>query len=144
MNDLDRLLEFDSAWRKEIQHRWLRLMEIAVWGDLQGRKIGAITRLRKRVLDCGEKWRSLFNERDWIPQHRERLKNALASALNLRDSLVTLGQAAVGVGGADHPELERLLAELNRAVDGPLRERENRWAEALDGLNRPAPEGAEE
>lgn len=45
MNELDRLLDFDPAWRLEIQGQWMRSMEIAIWGELQGQKIGAVTRL---------------------------------------------------------------------------------------------------
>lgn len=135
--ELDRLLALDPAWRAEVRDRWRGLMDLVVWGDLQTAQAGSLTRLRKRALDLGERWRSFFNPRDWIPQPRERLKNALGSALAVRDSLALFERAAREVqGGRDHPELTQLVAELQRAVSGPLLDLQNRWATALEALNR--------
>lgn len=135
--EIDRLLALDPAWQAELRAQWRRLMEIAVWGELHSAQAGVLTRVRRRVLDLGERWRSLFNPRDWIPQPRERLKNALGSALAVRDSLALLEQAALDIrGGADWAEWQALLASQQQAVAGPLQERQNRWAAALDALNR--------
>lgn len=134
---LAELLRFERAWQEWVRQRWLRLLDIAVFGDLASSKLGALGKVRKRSLDLGEKWRSLFNDKSWIPQPREQLKNALGSAASLRDSLLLLEKAAKDVeGGADYLEFERLLIELHEAVVGELRERENLWAHALDEINR--------
>lgn len=131
------ILEFEPAWQAEIQEDWQRLMEIAVWGELKSSNIGALPKLRKRLLDVGEKWRSLFNDRGWIPRPRERLKNALGSALSLHDSTALLERAAKDIeGGADYAEFSQLLIKLNETVVGPLREKENTWATMLDAVNR--------
>ncbi len=135
--DIDSLLEFDSVWAAHVRRQWLRLMEIAVWGDVKSSKLGVTGKVARRILEFGEKWRSIFNDRRWIPRARERAKNMLGSCLNLRDSLFLLEKAAKDLdGGADYAEFGRLLAELHEAVFGPLSERENRLASALDNLNR--------
>ncbi|MHB8563270.1 MAG: hypothetical protein ACYDDA_04845 [Acidiferrobacteraceae bacterium] len=137
-DDLTRLLTLDDAWKTEVRAQWLRLLDLAVWGDLKGANLGAVSRVRKRVLELGEKWRSVFNRRDWIPQPREQIKSALASAASLRDSLLLLERASkeIDEGGSDFPEFERLLIALHKAVTGPLRERENDWANAMDRVNQ--------
>ncbi len=137
--DLDRLLALDPAWRDQMHRQWLRLMELAVWGDLKAVEAGALARLRRRTLDLGERWRSFFNPRDWIPQPRERLKNALASALAVRTSLAQLEEAAGALqvgGGADHAEWQRLIESQRRHVEGRLQALANEWAAVLEALNR--------
>lgn len=135
--EVDRLLVIDPAWRAEVRERWRSLMDLVVWGELQAAHAGSLARLRKRSLDLGERWRSFFNSRDWIPQPRERLKNALGSALAVHDSLVLLEQVAQEIqGGRDRAEMARILEELRRAVSGPMLDLQNRWATALEVLNR--------
>lgn len=131
------LLHLDPAWRERVKTTWLRLMEIAVWGELRGGPVGTQPRLRKRLLDLGERWRSLFNDRDWIPHRRERLKNALGSALALRESFGLLERVSAEVEDrGDGGEFRRLLATLHDDVEIRLREHENRWAVALEELNK--------
>ena len=131
------LLHLDPAWRERVKTTWLRLMEIAVWGELRGGAVGTQPRLRKRLLDLGERWRSLFNDRDWIPHQRERLKNALGSALAVRESLGLLERVSAEVEDrGDGGEFRRLLATLHDDVEIRLREHENRWASALEELNK--------
>ncbi len=55
------------------------LMEEAVWAEIRGARPGIGGRVRKRVLEAGERLRSLTASCDWIPRPRERLKNAPAS-----------------------------------------------------------------
>jgi len=137
--DIDTLIEFDRAWVTHIRQQWLRLMEIAVWGDLKSGNLGAAGKVRKRVLEIGERWRSIFNDRAWIPRARERAKNMLGSCLNLRDSLLLLEKAAKDLdGGADYGEFEQLLVEMHKSVVGPLAIRENQLAAALNDLNKSA------
>lgn len=136
-DEIDEALQLDPAWRRELHDQWLRLLDLLVWGDLKGASPGAAGKARKRALEVGEKLRSVFNDRGWIPQPRERLKNVLGSCLSLRDSLLMLEKAALEIeGGADHEEFAAILIALHQAVVGPLRDRENRWAEMLDRLNR--------
>lgn len=143
-NDIDFLTEFDPAWATLIRRQWLRLIELAVWGDLKSGNLGAVGKVRRRALDLGERWRSIFSDRKWIPRARERAKNMLGSCLNLRDSLMQLEKAAKELdGGADYEEFGRLLIEFRATVAGPLAERENRVAAALDSLNRSALEDEE-
>lgn len=122
-----------------MRERWLRLMDIAVFGDLKAANPATLPRFRKRALDLGEKWRSLFADRSWIPQPREQLKNALGSARALRDSLLLVEEAARDItGGGDYAALEQELIALHRAVVGALHEREIAWATALERINRNA------
>lgn len=143
--DVKAAIALDPQWRKEIQGQWLRMMELAVWGDLKGANPAASGRLRKRVLELGEKLRSLFNDRGWIPQPREQLKNLLGSCLSFRDSLTLLEKAAQDLdGGADRAEFLRLLEGLSQTAAGPLRERENACAALLERINVQAREENED
>lgn len=137
--EVGRLVTLDEQWRSEIRTAWLALIDVALWGDLKGANVGAVPKVRKRCLDLGEKWRSLFNQRDWIPQPREQIKNALASSANLRETLLLLERASKEIeGGADFSEFERALIFLHRNVVGRLRDLENQWAAALDAINQRA------
>lgn len=133
------LIELEPQWRAEIESQWTRLMALAVWGDLKCANIGALPKLRKRVLDLGEKWRSLFNDRSWIPHPRERLKNILGSALSLRDSLQATERATQDlIGGADLAQFNAVFAHLRRAIVEDIAQREHAWATALDSINKDA------
>lgn len=133
------LVTLAPEWREEVRQLWLQLMSLSVFGDLKAPEVGAVMKMRKRALDLGEKWRSVFNSRDWIPQPREQIKNALASAANLRDSLLMLERAAGGInGGMDYREFTEIMIALHREVVDRLRERENEWANALDRVNAAA------
>lgn len=134
---IDEALSLEVALQRELHDRWLRLLDLLVWGELKASSPGGLGKVRKRALEVGERLRSVFNDRSWIPQPRERLKNALGSCLSLRDSLLLLEKAAKEVeAGTDHAEFEKILIALHQAVTGPLREKENRWASLLDQLNR--------
>ncbi len=140
-HEIDVLTEFDSELMAYVRMRWLRLMEIAVWGDLKSRGPGLTGKVRRRALELGEKWRSVFNDRTWIPQVRQRAKNFLGSSLSLRDGLLLLEKAAKDLDeGGDYAEFTQILADLHQVVAGPLFERENRLAAALERLNQEAQE----
>ena len=137
LHEIDILTELDPEWMAHVRKRWLRLMEIAVWGDLRSRSPGSAGKVRRRTLEMGEKWRSVFNDRTWIPQVRQRAKNFLGSVLSLRDSLLSLEKAAKDLeGGTDYAEFAQILAEMGQAVTGPLAERENKLAVALERLSQ--------
>ncbi len=140
-HEIDMLAELDPLWAEHVREKWLRLMEIAVWGDLRCEAPGTAGKLRRRSLDLGEKWRSLSNDRAWIPQVRERGKNFLGSALSLRDSMGALKKTAKELtGGGDYGEFNAILSELDEMMAGPLARRENELAAALERLNRDASE----
>lgn len=125
-------LVIDSGWVRSARQAWLALMELAVWGDLGSSRLGVLPRVRKRVLEVGEKFKSLTADRAWIPHPREQIKNALASALGLKESLSELERAAASLdGGADLDAFIEGLGELRRLVAGtaPL---EDCWAQLLD------------
>jgi hypothetical protein len=89
---VDRALACDARWLQALRHDWLALMELAVWGGLASARLGALPRLRRRMLDLGERLAALGASRDWIPQPRERLKSALATALAVRELLAQCAQ----------------------------------------------------
>jgi len=129
-------LVIDPGWVRSARQAWLALMELAVWGDLGSSRLGVMPRVRKRVLEVGEKFKSLAADRAWIPHPREQVKNALASALGLKESLNELERTAASLdGGADLDAFIVRLGELRRLVAGiaPL---EGRWAQLLDSQYR--------
>lgn len=129
-------LVIDPGWVRSARQVWLALIELAVWGDLGSSSLGASPRVRKRVLEVGEKFRSLAADRAWIPHPREQVKNALACALGLKDSLSELERTATSLDrGADLDAFFEGLRELRSLVAGiePL---EGRWAQLLDSQYR--------
>ena len=139
MTDIDALLAPDPRLIKELRTHWLALMDFAVWGDIKSDKLGAVSRLRKRLLDLGERLRSVAADRTWIPKARERLKNALGSCLNLRDSLVATERAAQDLtGGTDLQAFSEQLIAFHRLVQTELQAHETAWATALESINKKA------
>jgi hypothetical protein len=123
----------DPAWAAELRRQWSALMEAAVWSDVKSSRMGAATRMRKRLLEVGEKLRSLAAARDWIPHPREQVKNALGSAFSLKDALTQFERAAQDMdGGAEVAQFARAVAALHTTLLSPLAELENRWAALLD------------
>lgn len=131
--EVNATLALPETWRTELRARWLRLQELSVWGDLKSGQIGALPKLRKRVLDVGEKLRSVCNDRAWIPHPREQIKNALGSSLNLLDARKKLEETARDLdGGADLAAFQTELAALRDALDHVLGPRDQRLAALLD------------
>jgi hypothetical protein len=130
--EVDRALALDAAWAGRLRALWLDLAASAVFGDLRGPRVGALPRLRKQVLDAGERLRAMLAGRAWIPQPRERLKNALASALALREARAALGPAAGELEGADADAFRAALSRLSTAALDEIAPRANEWAALLD------------
>lgn len=128
----DNALALDAQWIDALRRAWLSLMEAVVWADIRGTRPGLIGRVRKRALELGERLRSLTASRDWIPKPRERLKNALASALAVEEALAATAQEARELQGPDAARLERALAQLQRILEERLPELKTRWATLLD------------
>lgn len=123
----------DPAWVTELRVQWTALMEIAVWGEVKSSRMGAATRMRKRLLDVGEKLRSLAADRDWIPHPREQVKNALGSAFSLKDALLQFERAAQDMdGGNDCAVFGARAVQLRQSLLTRLPELENTWAALLD------------
>ena len=123
----------DPVWVAELRAQWMALMEIAVWGELKSSRMGAATRMRKRLLDVGEKLRSLAAARDWIPHPREQVKNALGSAFSLKDALLQFERAAQDMdGGNDSAVFGERVVQLHQSLLTRLAELENIWAALLD------------
>jgi len=126
-------LTLDPAWVAQLREQWLRVMALAMFGDLKSPRLGALPRLRKKGLDCGEKLRSMLADRRWIPQPREQLKNALASALALEQVLSDLESGARELeGGTDLVAYRDVVSKLGATARDELRLRCNEWASLLD------------
>lgn len=129
----DAALQFDAMWMHALQAQWQALMAIAVWDDVAMSRLGSAPRLRKRVLELGERLRSLTATRAWIPHPRERLKSALAAALAVRETLDALDALLPELApGAGADRLRAALEALRATVTGVLPGREAAWARLLD------------
>jgi hypothetical protein len=126
---------FDSDQVADLRTRWRDLLDLAVWGDLKTQKIGAVPRLRKRLLELGENLRSVINDRSWIPQERERIKGAMGAMLNLRDALLQVERAAQVIdGGEDFPRFEQDTLELRQRLLVFVEKHEKLWGDLLESL----------
>jgi len=129
--DVEAALVLDAAWADGVRRHWTSLVALAVLGDLKTQRLGALPRFRRKVLDLGERLRSVLADREWIPQPRDQLKNALASALSLRESLAQVEAGAAEIdGGADLDALRAELAAMASAL-AALEPRMNAWAGLL-------------
>jgi hypothetical protein len=131
--EVDAVLAFDPAWIADLRSTWLQLMDAAVWDDPAMQRLGDAPRLRKRLLELGERLKSLTASRHWIPHPRERLKSALAAAAGVRETLSAAENLVAGLApGAGAEKLRAMLEVLRQVVDGNLSARENSWARLLD------------
>lgn len=80
---LDEALTLDAERVDALRRGWLTLMAEAAWSNTRGARPGVGGRVGKRALETGERLRGLAAAREWIPRPRERLKNALASAMSV-------------------------------------------------------------
>ncbi|MDH5258313.1 MAG: hypothetical protein OEX07_09895, partial [Gammaproteobacteria bacterium] len=112
--------EFDENQLNEIKEKWLDIVKLLMWGDVSSKKIGALPRSRKRVLEVGESFGSFVASKSWIEQPRQQLKSALGSSVKLRDSLSALGLVNKHITEGEEAEtyqkqvveLELLIMEL--------------------------------
>lgn len=124
---------FDPQRIADLRARWLVLLDLAVWSELRSSKIGAVPRLRKRLLEVGENLRSLVSDRTWIPQPREQVKAAMGASLKLRDSLLELERSATVIeNGADFPRFERELLEFRQGLLTLMECHERAWTGLLE------------
>ena len=126
-------LQFEPSQVLSLKQYWRTLMDLCVWGQLESGKLGALPRLRKRVLEMGENLASLFGNREWIPQPHQQLKSALGTSVKVRDSLLALERSAVLVEkGADYAEFEKTLIAFRDELLGMLERHEAEWASLLE------------
>ncbi len=143
--DVDDLLASIPPALEPLKADWLRLMELAVWGDLASGRLGATGRFRKRLLEVGEGLAGLARPRDWIPHPRERLKGALGASIKLRDQLELLRRAAAAVDrGADQARLHAELALFANQLEETLTPLERQLAERLDRLHQAGRDGEDD
>lgn len=118
---------------REIRHRWQRLMDAVTWEALHSQQIGQLTRLRKRVLDLGEKLHSLVADKAWIPSPRDRIKTALATALAAEEALQHVRTQLQGLeDNAAARTTAQISQDLEQAVIQRLARRKQQWAAWLD------------
>lgn len=130
---VDAALEFERARVAEMQQQWQELIAIAVWDGVESDRLGVAPRLRKRLLELGERLKSLVAARGWIPHPRERLKSALAAALALRETLAAVAAALPELRpGTEAARLAAAYQALQRTLEPELQAREAAWARLLD------------
>jgi hypothetical protein len=135
---VDRALTCDAEWLAGLRRDWLALADLAVWGGAQSSRLGALPKLRKRIIELGERLAGLAAPRGWIPQPRERLKSALATAIASGELLEQCGRLIAELdAGAARDELDAALAALSRRTRARLDEQAARWAELLDSQLAP-------
>lgn len=125
--------DFDRDKLATLRREWLALLDLAVFGNVRSSKIGAIDRLRKRLLESGEGLRSLTNDRSWIPQPRDQIKGAMGASVKLRDTLLSLERAAQSVdGGEDFARFEKALLGFRHELLQLIEHHEALWATLLE------------
>jgi len=135
---VDLALACDADWLAGLRRDWLALADLAVWGGAQSAKLGALPKLRKRIMELGERLAGLGAPRGWIPQPRERLKSALATAIAAGELLEQCAQVIAELdAGAARNELAAALAALSQRTRARLDERAARWAVLLDSQLAP-------
>jgi hypothetical protein len=125
--------DFDRDKLAALRRDWLSLLDLAVFGDVRSSKIGAVDRLRKRLLESGEGLRSLTNDRSWIPHPRDQIKGGMGASVKLRDVLLGLERAAQSVdGGSDFPNFEKTLLGFRHELLQLIEHHEILWATLLE------------
>lgn len=123
----------DKMLRDNWRRNWSTLMDIAVWGDLRSHQIGLTGKLRKRVLELGERLRSYVSDRSWIPHPREQIKNALSTSLQTRESIEKVREIVVQFdAGTDLGALQSLWESLSAALMSDVLEREGLLVQLLN------------
>lgn len=126
-------LALDAQWVAALQAQWRELIDVAVWGELNLPRLGAAPRLRKRLLELGERLKSLTTSRTWIPHPREQLKSALAAALGVRETLAAVEAALPELApGPDATRFAATCQALHALLERHLPAHENAWAQLLD------------
>lgn len=138
---VERALACDAGWLRALRREWLCVVELAVWGGVQSGRLGALPRLRKRILELGERLAALAAPPAWLAHPRERLKSALAATLAVRELLAQCAQGVADLeAGEPRDALEAALAALSGRVGERLDEYATHWASMLDAQLAPQAE----
>jgi len=133
-NEIAASFAFDEEKLKQLKAHWLDVMQLLMFGDVGSKKIGALPRSRKRLLEVGESFGSFISSKTWIDQPRQQLKSALGSSVKLRDSLSALGLVNKHITeGADAENYQQEVKALELGFMTLLMHHENLWASILDG-----------
>lgn len=125
--------EFDNDNIEEIKEKWLDIVKLLMWGDVSSKKIGALPRSRKRMLEVGESFGSFISSKAWIEQPRQQLKSALGSSVKLRDSLSALGLVNKHITeGSDAKSYQKQVDEIEMLLMALIFKHENLWANLLE------------
>jgi len=128
--------DFDQKALEQIKQKWLEVVQLLMWGDVSSKKIGALPRSRKRVLEVGESFGSFISSKNWIVQPRQQLKSALGSSVKLRDSLSALQLVNKHITEGDEAETyQQIVDELDVLLMDLITQYEYQWAELLDSQN---------
>lgn len=126
---------FDPSITDQLKQTWLSLLDTSIWGDLKTNQIGIIPRLQKRLLELGQNFRSLLNDRSWIPQPREQVKGAMGAALNLRDALLQTDKTVKQLtGGEDFKSFTENYLAFHQSLLQFIEKHEMQWANILESL----------
>ncbi|MDH3326771.1 MAG: hypothetical protein OEM38_08670 [Gammaproteobacteria bacterium] len=125
--------EFDNDNIEEIKEKWLDIVKLLMWGDVSSKKIGALPRSRKRMLEVGESFGSFISSKAWIEQPRQQLKSALGSSVKLRDSLSALGLVNKHITeGSDAKSYQKQVDEIEMLLMALIFKHENLWVNLLE------------
>lgn len=132
---IDAALAPDEEETAALRALWLALAGPLVWGGLESPRLGALPKLRRRVLELGERLASLAQPPAWLPGPRARLKSALATALAAREALAQCEQARADLGpGGERAAFDAAWQALSAQVERSLDARCARWATMLETL----------
>ena len=125
--------EFDDERIEEIKTKWLDTLKVLMWGDVSSKKIGALPRSRKRLLEVGESLVSFISSKAWIEQPRQQLKSALGSSVKLRDGISALAVVNKHITeGEDAINYQQQVRELEEMLMELILKHENLWADLLE------------
>ncbi len=126
-------LDLDAAWIGALRAAWLALIDLAVFGQITSPTLHVTGKVQKRTLELGERLRAFAQDRSWIPQPREQVKNALATAIALRDTLDALRALEPALGaGPPRTAFATALTHFDATLAAHLPRLDRRWAAILD------------
>lgn len=125
--------DLDAAWIAGLRAAWLELIDLAVFGQITSPTLHVTGKVQKRTLELGERLRAFAQDRRWIPKPREQIKNALATAIALRETRDALRalEPALGAGPA-RDAFATALARFDATLETHLPRLERGWAAILD------------
>ena len=135
-NKIKTSFDFDNDEINAIKQKWLDVIQLLMWGNVSSKKIGALPRSRKRVLEVGESFGSFISDKSWIDQPRQQLKSALGSSVKLRDSLSALKLVNKHITEGEEADIyQQQVTELDEMLMALVHKHEYQWADILDNAD---------